>query len=245
MQEISENFSPPASTDVAHAVLWSGIIGAARHLAKRQPQPLKKRSMVVQLKLSTAQMPVYFIGAGMRQIHIAPLISSDHSVFAIEIPWPSEWHDAAIQGDVEASPTLKRNGGPVRVGVTRSCWLNSQCDYRLLLPGLIGFEAAHGIQELGGKVEVVMLLDTPAQYPSAHCIAWQKLQEVWRRPSRSISDRQSLKSLTSRAVTSWSILRWTLHETKRVVKERILLALGSRGRLTTNSIRWVDRCAGD
>ena len=189
--------------------------------------------MVVQLKLSTAQMPVYFIGAGIHEIHIAPLISSDHSVFAIEIPWPSEWHDAAIKGDVEASPTLKEMAALYASALHAHAGSTPSVIIGYSFQGLIGFEAAHQIQELGGKVEVVMLLDTPAQYPSAHCIAWQKLQEVWRRPSRSISDRQSLKSLTSRAVTSWSILRWTLHETKRVVKERILLALGSRGRLTT------------
>ncbi len=221
-----------ASTDVAHAVLWSGIIGAARHLAKRQPQPPKQRPMVVQLKPgSTAQMPVYFIGAGILEFHIAPLISSYHPVLAVEIPWPSKWHDAAIRGDVEASPTLKEMVAPYASAIHAHAGSTPCVIVGYSFHGLMGFEAAHQIQELGGKVEMVMLLDAPAQYPAAHCIAWQKLREVWRLPSTFSSDGQSLASTLA---SSWSILRWTLYKTGTVVKERILLlALGSQGRLTT------------
>lgn len=226
--------SAPVSTDVAHAILWSGIIGAARYLAKRrQPRLPKQHSTVAELKSGTCQMPVYFIGSGIYEIHIASLISSCHPVFAVEVPWPSEWHEAAIKGDVEALPTLKEMVAPYAVTLHAHAGSTPCVIVGYSFQGLIGFEAAHQLKELGGKVELVMLLDAPAQYPAAHCIAWQKLHEVWRHPSKFLPDGQGLQSLASRLASSWSILRWTLYRTASVVKDRILLALGSQGQLST------------
>jgi thioesterase domain-containing protein len=233
MHEPSTKVSTPASTDVAHAILWSGIIGAARHLGRRQPQPPRQRPAVVQLKQGTAPLPVYFIGAGIHEIHIAPLISSYHPVFAVEIPWPSEWHEAAIKGDIEASPTLEEMVSPyasalhAHVGSTPCVIIGHS------FQGLMAFETAHQIQQRGGKVEMVMLLDAPAQYPAAHTIAWRKLREVWGLSSAFTSEAQSSRSFASRLASSWSILGWTTCELGTLVKERVLLALGNQGRLTT------------
>jgi len=232
MQQVSKA-SMHASTDVPHALLWRGIIGAARYLAKRQLQPPEQRPTVVQLKPGTGQMPVYFVGAGIYEIHIAPLISSCHPVFAVEIPWPSQWHDVAIKGDVDASPTLKEMAALYASALHAHAGSAPCVIVGYSFQGLIGFEAAHQLQELGGKVELVMLLDAPARYPAAYCIAWQKLQEVWRLPSTLTSNGQLLKSLASRLASSWSILCWTLYKTGSILKRRIQLGLGEWGRLTT------------
>jgi len=225
--------SMPASTDVPHALLWRGIIGAARYLAKHQIQPPKQCPIVAQLKPGTGQIPVYFVGAGIYEIHIAPLISSCHPVFAVEIPWPSRWYDAAIKGDVDASPTLKEMVAPYASALHAHAGSTPCVIVGYSFQGLIGFEAAHQLQELGGKVELVMLLDAPARYPAVHCMAWQKLQEVWKRPSTLMSNGQLSKSPASRLASSWSILGWTLYKTGSVLKTRILLGLGQWGRLTT------------
>jgi len=230
MQQVSKA-STPASTDTAHALLWMGIIGAARHLTKRQPQPLKRRPRVVQLKTCTGQIPVYFVGAGIYEIHIAPLISSCHPVFAVEILWPSLWHDAAIKGDVDASPTLKEVAALYASALHAHAGSSPCVIVGYSFQGLIGFEAAHQLQELGGKPELVILLDAPARYPASHCIAWQKLQEVWRPPSTPTSNGHLSKSLASRLGSSWSILCWTLYKTGSKFKAR--LGLGVWGRLTT------------
>jgi thioesterase domain-containing protein len=230
MQQVSK-VSTPASTDAAHALLWMGIIGAARHLTKRQPQPPKQRPTVVQLKPGTGQIPVYFIGAGIYEIHLAPLISSRHPVFAVEITWPSPWHDAAIKGDVDASPTLKEMVALYAAALHAHAGSTPCVIVGYSFQGLIGFEVAHQLKELGGKVELVMLLDASARYPASHCIAWQKLQEVWRPPTTLTSNGQRSKSLTSRLGSSWSILRWTLYKTGSNLKAR--LGLGVWGRLTT------------
>jgi len=231
MQEVSKA-STPASTDIPHTLLWRGIIGAARYLAKRQPQPPKQRPTVVQLKPGTGQIPVYFVGAGIYEIHIAPLISSCHPVFAVEIPWPSQWHDAAIKGDVDASPSLKEMVALYASALHAHAGSTPCVIVGYSFQGLIGFEAAHQLQELGGKVELMMLLDAPARYPAAHCIAWEKLQEVWN-PSTRTSNGQLSKSLASCVARSWSILGWTLYKTGNVLRTRILLGLGQWGRLTT------------
>jgi thioesterase domain-containing protein len=224
---------PSASTDAALAVLWCGIIGAARHIAKRQPLASTQRPMVVQLKPGSAKMPVYFIGGGLREIRVAPLISSHHPVFAVEIPWPSQWHDAAVKGDVEALPTLKEMVAPYAAALHAHSGSTPCVIVGYSFQGLMGFEAAHRIQELGGKVEMVMLLDAPAQYPATHCIAWRKFQETWKLARKCSAGELSAHCLASRLASSLSILRWTIHETGSVVKERLLLALGYPGQLTT------------
>jgi hypothetical protein len=91
----SQNEATPGNSrtasEEARAVLWTGIIGAAKHIGKREPLNAARRPLVVQLKQGVGTAPVYFIGAGLFEFHLAQLISSEQSVHAVEIAWPSEW----------------------------------------------------------------------------------------------------------------------------------------------------------
>ena len=49
--------SQRTSTDEAIATIWTGILGVARHLGKREPIPVERRPAVVQLKKGTAETP--------------------------------------------------------------------------------------------------------------------------------------------------------------------------------------------
>ena len=76
-------------TDEARAAVWTGILGAAKHLGKKAPLPLRQRPTIVQLRQGTSATPVYFIGAGLYELHTAQMMPPQHSIFAAEIAWPA------------------------------------------------------------------------------------------------------------------------------------------------------------
>src|SRR5580692_9290053 len=107
MQDQAMKISRRPSSDEARAAVWSGILGAAKHIGNRAPLPLRQRPAVVQLRQGTAATPVYFIGAGLYELHTAQMMPPQHSIFAAEIAWPAAWHDAAARNDTDATPVLE------------------------------------------------------------------------------------------------------------------------------------------
>ena len=222
------------ATDAARAVLWKGIVGAAKHLGKREPLQVAHHRPVVQLKDGAATIAVYFIGAGLFEFHVAQLLPSQHPVFAVEIMLPAQWHDAALNGDIEASPTLQQMVEPYVAALhahagSRPCVLVGYSFHANM-----AFEAAHQLQARGGKVELLMLLDAPAQYPPAHRAAWQKLREVWSRRRHADVEMTARAPVTGRLAQTRSILTWAFFEYGKLVKGYLRRrVLGDPGKLTT------------
>jgi thioesterase domain-containing protein len=218
-----------ASTDAARAAVWTGILGAAKHLGKRAPLPLRQRPTVVQLQQGTSETPVYFIGAGLYELHTAQLMPPQHSIFAAEIAWPAPWHDAAARNDTNATPVLEDMVVPY-VTALRAHAGSMPC----VLVGYsfhasMAFEIAHQLLEKGGQVDLVMILDAPAEYPLPHKIAGKNLRNTWT-PGAS----EPAASVASRFAVSLSIVRWTLAVAGRFFKRRFVeSALGNPGELTT------------
>lgn len=214
------------AADVARAALWTGIIGTARHLGKRDAQPVAPRPSVVQLRQGSARTQVYFIGAGLFEYHLAQLIPSDHSIFAVEISWPAEWHDAAINNDVQASPMLEQMVGPYVDALLAHAGGAPCVLVGYSFHGSMAFEAAHQIRERGGHVESVLLLDAPAEYPVWHRATLQNLRKVW--------SRATALSLASRIKLSIAIADWFLVEFGKMAKRRLQqLTMQVPGKLTT------------
>jgi len=215
---------PPShtSTDEAREVLWTGILGAAKHLGKREWQPTKRQSAVVRLRKGAGETPVYFIGMGVVELRLAQLICSERSIFGIEIPWPSAWRNSAAKNDVEALPTMDQLVAPY-VAALRVHAGSSPC---VLVGhsfnGLMAFHAAHQLNEQGGKVGMVVLLDTETKDLAPHQVAWQLLRNVWlRAPDLRLTDR-TLRSIASRLRSSWSITRRMLIKEMRRLGRRIV-----------------------
>ena len=171
MQNSQLKSSSSPMTDEARAAVWTGILGAAKHLGKRAPLPLRQRPTVVQLRQGTSATPVYFIGAGLYELNTAQMMPPQHSIFAAEIAWPAEWHDAAARNDTDATPVLKDMVVPY-VTALRAHTGSTPC----VLAGYsfhasMAFEIAHQLLDKGGRVDLVMLLDAPAEYPLPHKIA--------------------------------------------------------------------------
>jgi thioesterase domain-containing protein len=230
MPEAGMTASPRTTTDEARAALWTGIIGAAKHLGKREPLQIARRPLVVQLKQGATATPVYFIGAGLFEFHLAQLISSEQSVFAVEIAWPSTWHDAAVKNDISACPTLEEMVAPYAAAIRGHAGSSPCVLIGYSFHGSMAFEAAHQLQALGTKVETVMLLDAPADYPAWHRVAWQSLQTIWNSALRG----RARQSTWSKLASSWPVVEWSLFEIGKIVKQGFLrTAMRDPGKLTT------------
>jgi hypothetical protein len=81
---------------------------------------------------------------------------------------------------VNAFPTMKQLAAPY----TAALWAYTRVSPCILVGfsfcGLMTFEVAHQLRAKDVKVEMLMLLDAPAEYPAAHVIAWRKLLRLWK-----------------------------------------------------------------
>jgi hypothetical protein len=203
MTDSTTNKVSPPPSDAARAAVWTGILGAAKLIGKRAPLPARQRPTVVQLRAGTAATPVYFIGAGLYELHTAQLMPPQHSIFAAEIAWPAEWHDASARNDTAATPVLEDLVVPfvtalhAHVGAT-PCVLAGYSFHASM-----AFEIAHQLRAKGGQVEMVLLLDPPAEYPPPHKVAWNNLRDVWM-PRRRATE-QSRRSFAARLMLSFAV----------------------------------------
>jgi len=218
-----------ASSDAARAAVWTGILGAAKHLGKRAPLPLRQRPTVVQLRQGTSETPVYFIGAGLYELNTAQMMPPQHSIFAAEIAWPAPWHDAAARNDTNATPVLEDMVVPYVTALREHSGSTPCVIVGYSFHASMAFEIAHQLLDKGGQVDLVMLLDAPAEYPLPHWIAWKNLRDTWM-PNAS----EHSASNASRFAVTLSIVRWTLAVTGRFLMRRFVeSALRDPGELTT------------
>jgi thioesterase domain-containing protein len=224
MQNATMKSSRP-STDEARAAVWAGILGAAKRIGNRAPAPVRQRPDVVQLREGSAATPVYFIGAGLYELHVAQLMPSEHSIYAVEIAWPAAWHDASANNDTDATPILEDMVGPY-VAALHAHLGSAPC----VLVGYsfhasMAFEIAHQLLAKGGQVALVMLLDAPAEYLRPHRVVWNNLRDVWTKTGLPIA---------ARLATSFAIARWAFDIATQFAQRRFAeSALNDPGELTT------------
>ena len=222
------------STDEARAVLWTEILAVAKHIGKRAWQPIKNPS-VIQLKEGAAETPVYLIGAGLPELHLARLICSERSIFGVNIPLESAWRNAAAKHQSYALPTMEQLAARYVAALSVHARSSPCVLVGHSFNGLIAFEAAHQLNRQGGKVEMVILLDTQLKDPTPHHVAWQKLQKDWKQPFNVQLTGRTLKSIASRLGSSWSTIRWMLvNEMRRSGRRFLEVVLRDPGKLTTS-----------
>ena len=228
-QDTAPNTFSLSSTDAARAAVWSGILGAAKHLGKKAPLPARQRPAVVQLRQGTSETPVYFIGAGLYELHTAQLMPPQHSIFAAEIAWPAAWHDAAARNDTDATPVLEDMVVPYVAALSAHAGSTPCVLIGYSFHASMAFEIAHQLLEKGGQVDLVVVLDAPAEYPAPYKIAWKNLRETW---LTGASERTA--SIASRFAISLSIARWALAVAGRFLKRRFVESVWrDPGELTT------------
>jgi thioesterase domain-containing protein len=157
------------------------------------------------------------------------MMPPQHSIFAAEIAWPAAWHDAAARNDTNATPVLEDMVVPYVTALSAHAGSTPCVLVGYSFHASMAFEIARQLLEKGSQVELVMILDAPAEYPLPHKIAWKNLRGTW---MPGASERAA--SVASRLAISLSIARWTLAVAARFVKRRFVeIVWRNPGELTT------------
>jgi thioesterase domain-containing protein len=194
-------------------------------LEQRLRAPLKKESIgksrpeVVQLQVGSGGLPVYFIYAGTVEIELARAMGVGYPIFGIEIPWPLSWRNAAIESNAAALPTMEQLVAPFVAALSNHvrsapCVLAGYC-----FAGVMAFEAAHQLQRLGGKVEMVMLLHALGKRPPLLSVARSKLRKGWKQALNKARAKRSVNLIGVRLRSTWLMFWWILEKsTKRIIR---------------------------
>ena len=95
------------------------------------------------------------------------------AIFGIRLRWPLAWREAATRKEFFALPCQGSRKWPpstrTRCVSTRTC--HHACWRAIPWKEVIAFETARQFQAMGGKVEIVILLDSRTKYsaPSTPC----------------------------------------------------------------------------
>jgi thioesterase domain-containing protein len=95
--------------------------------------------------------------------------------------------------------------------------------------GLIAFEVAHQLRKQGGDVDLVILFDTWAKYPTAREVAWQQWRQNWKRDPNQLSTDQPSRSFGSRLSHSWLATQWMLTQEAKAVYRALVPSPVLRG----------------
>jgi thioesterase domain-containing protein len=185
--------------DDAAQFIWASIRATANYIRKSQPLLLQPRREVIKLKEGSTEVPLYFIGGLLTELRLSQMMKVDRAIYAVEVPWPAAWHHAAKRNETAILPDMEGLAALYTKALLTHI-RSSRCVLAgFSFCGLIAFEVAHQLSNAGLKVEMVMLLDSQAIYPSPRRAAWQKLINDWR-------NYQTRKSLPRRFVGAARLL---------------------------------------
>ncbi|MBW5440514.1 amino acid adenylation domain-containing protein [Bradyrhizobium canariense] len=174
----------------------------------------KRRPAVVEMNKGKGAYPVYFVYAGPHELRLAELV--DNQVFGIDVPpWPLAWRAAVANNRTSAFPTIEQLVAPFVAALCTHITSSSCVLAGHSFAGIIAFEMAHQFQRQGGRVDMVMLFDTSAKYPTAREVAWRKCRQIWTQAPNRPSAHQLSESVAFRLQRSWQAVQWMLGQEAR------------------------------
>jgi thioesterase domain-containing protein len=189
-------------------------------------------AQVLRLQSGHTGLPLYFIGAGPTEYHLAELIGEDRPVFGTDAPLPVEWRTAIAAADQAAQPTIEQLG-VLHGDALRAHAGSSPCVVAgYSLHGKIAFEAARVLQRAGGNVALVLLLDACVSEWSGFTrgAASESWRWIWRgTATKTANYPPNIARLSARLRNSWRLLRWLLARIPHVVKSRVSLSTNLSG----------------
>ncbi len=115
--------------------------------------PLKPR--VLMLQQGHVQPALYFVGAGPSEIRMAKFLTKDRAVYGTEAPLPIAWRRALASARPTISQLGKLYGNAVRAHAgTSPCVLAGYSFH-----GKVVIEAARALQQAGGQIAMVLLIE--------------------------------------------------------------------------------------
>jgi thioesterase domain-containing protein len=215
------------STDEARAAIWSRLLNVSRHLNGRPSISRQRLPSIIPLRKGPTKNPLYFIGYGLWELRLAELICSDHSIFAIDVPWASAWRIAALEKRKPALPTMQALVAPYMSVLNAHAHFSPCLLAGVSFNGLMAFELAHQLQKYGGKVRAVMLLDSKSKYPRPASIWWEKLKQDWNQ-----TNGVQAFSMAGEETSSFATLQWMCVSEFKHLWRQFKAARGQLGELT-------------
>lgn len=205
------------------------MLAVAKHLREEQPLPLSQSSPIIQMREGSGGVPVYWIEPDLDEFKIGQSVTANNPIYAMEIRRPSAWYDLAAKNETEGLPTVEEIVAPY-VAAIKAHTHSSRCVLcGHSFGGVIAFEAARQLALLNIQVEIILLLDAAAVYPSSHAAAWQRVKEIW----LPATNKSPAMSAAERIAESLWITRWLFGFKWRGLL-RLINALARPGdRLTT------------
>ena len=183
-------------------------------LIDRRLQKGTQLSGIVSLQKGQTGLPVYFIYAGPSEFRIARHMGDSHAVFGIAARWPLAWRNAVSDNRTSDFPSMEQMVAPYVASLSAHVGSSACVLAGFSYAGRIAFEAAHQLQRLGGKVELVILIDSQIRPPNPYQLAWQIWRQDWTQPSSGLATTRIFQSLGSRVRNSWHTTRWLFEKVK-------------------------------
>ena len=115
---------------------------------------------------------VYLFIGGRDEVRLAQSMGGEHLVFGIEMPWHLAWRNVPSNNQTSMLPNLEQIVVPYVEAVIAQTGSSSCVLAGYSFAGLMAFEIAHQLQRRGGKVEMVMLLDSWLKLPPRYLVIW-------------------------------------------------------------------------
>ena len=186
------SFAPKSALTITSEMILGGEIGKAKLelmglMIERMPLTIVGKTVqqpsttVVRWQEGDCKPPLYFIGGELPEFRLAQLMGSGRAIFGIRLRWPLAWREAATRKDFSALPRIEQMAAFYAEALRTHTHLSPCMLAGYSFEGIIAFETARQFQAMGGKVEMVILLDSRTKYPppAPHVVAWQQLRKHW------------------------------------------------------------------
>jgi thioesterase domain-containing protein len=122
--------------------------------------PLKPR--VLMLQKGHVEPALYFVGAGPAEIRMAKFLTKDRAVYGTEAPLPIAWRRTLASANQAERPTISELGGLYGNAVRAHAGTSPSVLAGYSFHGKVVIEAARALQQAGGQVAMVLLIESNA-----------------------------------------------------------------------------------
>ncbi len=202
------------------AIFSAPTIGALAASVEQNQQTNNSKSKIIPFRIGKKGDPIYFIGAGPLEHRLSQLLRSDRSIYAVDVPIPTEWRFGINETDRSVLPSFENLGklyGEALHGHvgSRPCIIAGYS-----FSGKVAVETARAMRRTGGHVARVLLIDASAWIGLTFGTASRIWSSIWPHLSDEAGPNSHRAALPASLVKSGQLLWWILLQAPRVIRSR-------------------------
>ncbi len=199
----------------------------------------RAKGRVTTLRAGATGLPIYFMGARPEEFRAGQLIGGDRAIHTVDAPIFSSWLAAFAAEDLERLPSVAQLSAHFGEILAEHAGSSPCVIVGYSLGGKIAFEAARVLQQAGGKVAFVLLLDARARISSSYTIgpALESLARIWKGQTKQVEDHSLRSGLGTKLSESWALVQWLLSRLPNSVRHRVDRLKGRFGLVTQRFLR--------